>query len=74
MVVAAKAEEAVEPELVAIDEDERVSDGVEVYLVEVFDVVVDCELEGVVEAVCEDGVAVIVEDDLVVDFVREPVE
>jgi hypothetical protein len=35
VVVAAKAEEAVEPELVAMDEDETVSDGV------VFDGVVD---------------------------------
>lgn len=79
MVVAAKAEEAVEP--VAMDEDERVSDGVEVYLVEVFDGVVDFELEGVVDAVCEDDVAVVAEEvdgdsveGVVLDFVREPVE
>lgn len=48
---------------------------------EVFEAV-DCELEGVVDVVCEDGVAVGVEEDLdadsvngvVLDFVREPVE
>lgn len=80
MVVAAKAEEAVEP--VAIDV-ERISDGEEVYLVEVFDGVMDCELEGVVDTVCEaDAVVVVAEEDLdgdsveevVLDFVRELVE
>jgi hypothetical protein len=76
--VAAKAEEAVEP--VVIDEDEGVADGTDVYLVEALDLVVDCEPEGVVEdLVCEDGVAVVAEEDLdgdsmVLDFVREPME
>lgn len=81
MVVAARAEEAVEP--AAMDEDERVSDEAVVYLVEVFEVLAECELEAAVEdAVCEDGVAVVAEEDLdgdsvtgvVLDFVREPVE
>ncbi|KAK1237433.1 hypothetical protein MKX08_003058 [Trichoderma sp. CBMAI-0020] len=65
----------------AIDEDERVSDGVEAYLVELFDGVVDCEPEGVVDAVCEDCAAVVAEEvdgdsveGVVLDFVREPVE
>jgi hypothetical protein len=52
-----------------------------VYLVEVFDGVLDFELEGVVDAVCEDCVAVVAEEvdgdsveGVVLDFVREPVE
>lgn len=79
MVVAAKAEEAVESVTIEV---ERVTDGVDVYLMEGSDRVVDCELEGVVDAVCEADVVVVAEEDLdedsveeiVLDFVRELVE